>query len=135
MCKKESNIIWCRFVNHTVQMVLVDPSDSCFSTFPAVIHLIVEQHQPSIPLALLSEVQIFAPEGFLFCRHFDFGYFFENLKVKKLFQQEIIVKKNVWPILMRTISLRPTLAYTPYFCLELECILWKTKFNTNKPKS
>ena len=74
-------------------MVLVDPSDSCFSTFPAVIHLIVEQHQPSIPLALLSEVQIFALEGFLFCRHFDFGYFFENLKVKKLFQQEIIVKK------------------------------------------
>ena len=75
-------------------MVLVDPCDSCFSTFPAVTHLLVEHH-PAIHnlLLCLSEVQIFALEGFLFCRHFDFGYFFENLKVKKLFQQEIIVKK------------------------------------------
>ena len=40
----------------------------------------------------------------------------------------------MWTILMRTTSLRPTLAYTPYFCLELECILWKqnsTQTNLN----
>ena len=67
----------CR-LNHTMQMVLVDPCDSCLPTFPAVTHLLVEHH-PAIHnlLLCLSEVQIFALEGFLFCRHFDFGYFFE----------------------------------------------------------